>query len=83
MNSIEHEWQGFSKMVFHNTEPSSTQTAEMRKAFFAGAWAMFSMTEEIGCDHVTEEQGFAFLEARKAECLAFRDQLMREYSEQN
>lgn len=83
LKSIEQEWQGFSEMVFRNCRPSMTQIAEMRKAFFAGACAMFSAVEEIGDEHVTDGQGFAFLEARKAECLEFRDQLMREYSERN
>ena len=83
LKSIEQEWQGLSEMVFRSTRPGMTQICEMQKAFFAGAWAMFTAVEEIGEDHITEEQGFAFLESRKRECLEFREQIMREYSEQN
>lgn len=83
LKSIADEWEGFAAMVFRGTRPSATQIAEMRKSFFAGAWAMINAFEEIGMDHVTEEQGFAYVEARRAECLEFKEQLMRRYVEKN
>jgi hypothetical protein len=83
LKSIEEEWQGFAAMVFRNVHPSDTQLAEMKKAFFAGAWAMFCATAEIGCDHVSEDEGFAFLEARRSECEDFKRRLMAEYAGKN
>jgi len=83
LKSIQDEWDGFSQMVFANMKPAPTQVTEMKKAFFAGAWALFCALEEIGEPHISEAEGEAFLEARRAECLAFKKQLMREYAEQN
>jgi len=83
LNSIEVEWQGFAKMVFANMSPSKTQYVEMRKAFFAGAWALFNMTEEIGAPEVTEQQAVDHLEGIRTECLAYRAQLITEYGERN
>ena len=83
LKSIAEEWQGFSAMVFRGMNPTETQIAEMQKAFYAGAWAMFTACEEIGEDHVSEEEGFAFLSARREECLEFKRRLMAEYSERN
>lgn len=81
--SIEEQWQGFSAMVFRKTKPAPNQEAEMKKAFFAGAWAMFCGCEEIGEPQVTEEEGIAWLEARRQECMKFKDRVLREYAETN
>lgn len=83
LKSIEEEWNGFSAMVFRNFTPSKTQREEMKKAFFAGAWALFTALEYIGTDAVTEDQGEAYLEARRAECLAFKNQILGEYALRN
>jgi hypothetical protein len=83
LKSIEEEWQGLAAMLFRKKKPSKTQYDEMHKAFFAGAWALFCALEEIGKPHVSEAVGEAYLEARRAECLAFKDRLLREYAEQN
>ena len=83
LKSIEEEWAGFSAMVFANCSPSPTQVTEMKKAFFAGAWAMFTAIEEIGEPHITESDAFEYLESRRAECLAFKESIMREYAETN
>lgn len=83
LKSIEEEWQGFSVMVFHNTKPTDTQVNEMKKAFFAGAWSMFCAVEEIGEPHISEADGIAWLEARRAECLEFKKKIITEYSETN
>lgn len=83
LKSIEEQWQGFAAMVFKNMKPAENQVAEMRKAFFAGAWAMFSAVEEIGEPHVSEDQGHRWLEERRAECLEFKRRIITEYAEQN
>jgi hypothetical protein len=83
LKTIEQEWRGFAATVLPNFPPESAQYIEMKKAFFAGAWAMFAMTEEIGEDRITEEQGLQFLEERRAEILAFKDRLLAEYAGKN
>lgn len=83
LKSIEEQWQGFSEMVFRKTPAGEVQRKEMKKAFFAGAWALFCALEEIGEPHVSEAEAEAFLEARRAECLAFKKQMIREYAETN
>ena len=83
LKSIEQEWLGFAKMVFAKSKPSELQTTEMKKAFFAGAWAMFCATQEIGEPHVTESEALAFLDARKAECEEFKRRIIAEYAKTN
>jgi len=83
LNSIEHEWNGFAKMVFNGWTPSDVQVREMKKAFYAGAWALFTALQEIGEPHISESEGEAYLEARRAECLEFCRLLMAEYLERN
>lgn len=83
LKSIEEEWDGFASMVFRKMYPTQTQVVEMKKAFFAGAWSLFTAIEEIGEPHVSEDVGHQFLEARRAECLAFKDRMMKEYAESN
>lgn len=83
LNSIEHEWRGFSAMVFRELKPAHNQEAEMKKAFFAGAWALFCAVEEMGMPHVSEQECLAFLDARCAECLEFKKRMLAEYGETN
>ncbi len=83
LTSIEEQWQGFSAMVFAKMKPAETQVAEMKKAFFAGAWAMFCGAEEIGLPHVSEAQAMEWLEARRRECQEFKRKIITEYSERN
>lgn len=83
LNSIQVEWERFAEMVFRGMTPSETQREEMRKAFFAGAWLLLAALEEIGSDHVSEEEGERYLLSRKAECEEFATRLVREYAEKN
>ena len=83
LKSIEEQWQGFAAMVFKGMTPAPNQEAEMKKAFFAGAWAVFCAVEEIGEPHVPEAEGFKWLDERKAECLAFKRKILDEYAETN
>jgi hypothetical protein len=64
-------------------EPSKTQRVEMRKAFFAGAWALFNMMEQIGEPEISEQQGVDHLESIKVECRSFQASLIRQYGETN
>ncbi len=83
LKSIEEEWQGFAGMVFRGMTPSDTQLAEMKKSFFAGAWALFCMTQEMGEPHVSDREAMAFLSARRAECERFRQKILDEYANKN
>jgi hypothetical protein len=82
LKSIAEEWKGYWKMVAP-IRPAVNQAAETKQAFFAGAWALFTALEEIGEPHISETQGEQFLEARRAEMLAFKKQIMAKYCERN
>lgn len=83
MKSVAEEWEGFSVMIFRNTQPTETQVIEMRKAFFAGALAMLAATRRISEPEVSEDEGVAYMEARWQECQEFYRAMMREYSQKN
>lgn len=83
LNSIEHEWQRFSKMIFRGMNPSPTQVFEMKKAFFAGAWVIVNGAKEVGEPHVSEEEGIEYFKNLEQECLKFHKKLMQEYVEGN
>ncbi len=83
LKTIQQEWEGFSAMVLAKLDPSPTQVAEMKKAFFAGAWAMLSAFREIGEPHVSEEAGIQFIEDRQTEGKAFYRDLIKRYAESN
>ena len=83
LKSIEDEWQGFAKMIFHKMKPAENQEKEMKKAFFSGAWAMFTAMEEIGEPHISESFAHDYLSARRQEILKFKNKIMLEYAEGN
>ena len=83
LTSIDEQWQGLSEMVFAKIVPGETQVAEMKKAFFAGAWAMFCGIEQLGTPEVSEERGEAWLEERRLECMLFKKKRITEYAEKN
>jgi len=83
MKSIEEEWNGFSAMVFAKINPSSTQVEEMKRAFFAGAWAILCAVKRIGDPDISEEAGMAFLEERQSEGKQFYQDLIKRYAEGN
>jgi len=76
LNSIAKEWRGYASMVFDGKQPSPVQIEEMKKAFFAGFWSLFAALEQIGEPEISEKEGEAYLEARRAECVTFKDQLL-------
>lgn len=81
LKSIEEEWTGFAEMVIPKLTPQHVQYKEMKKAFFAGAWALHNAVVEIGEPHVSEQEGIEFLEKITAEIQEFKSQIMREYGE--
>lgn len=83
LKTIKEEWQGFASMVIPSASPGEVQYDEMKKAFFAGAWAVVTSLEEMGEPHISEFQAIKHLEAIKSECSEFSKELMREYRERN
>lgn len=84
LNSIEKEWQNFSKMVFSGCpNVSEQQRSEMKKAFFAGAFSLVQAVCELGEPHIPEAEGIRFMEARANEGRAFYKKLIKEYAEKN
>jgi len=80
LNSIEKEWERFAAAVFRGTLPSPVQVEEMKKIFFAGAFALFMALEEIGEPHISAEHGEKYLKSIKAECGRFYDRLKADCS---
>lgn len=56
MNTIEQEWQELASMIFSPTTPS-IQRKEMRRAFYAGAAAIFNMIS-TAVDDDTDDDSF-------------------------
>ncbi len=83
LNSIETEWHAFAGMVLAPLKPSETQFLEMRKAFYAGSYTMLCAVLEIGNPHASEAEAEAFLDARRAECNAFKTRLMADQLKRN
>lgn len=83
LKTIEEQWQEFAAMVFQGMTPAIGQSEEMKKAFFAGAWALFSSVVQIGTPEVSESEGYLFIKVWRAECLAFKKKIIDEYSETN
>lgn len=83
MKSIEQEWLSFSAMIFDKVNPAPNQVDEMRKAFFAGAWAMLCAVKRIGEPDISETAGMQYLEARQQEGERFYRDLITAYAEGN
>lgn len=71
---IASEWNKFEKAVMPPNAPA-VQRKEMRRAFYAGVWAMFQVAKELGEDSVSEEEGVKTLEEIEAECMEFMKQV--------
>lgn len=83
LKTIEQEWTEFSGMIFHKVKPAPNQVEEMKKAFFAGAYAILCAVRNVGEPEVSGAQGIEFLEARQQEGKKFYRELMRNYSQGN
>jgi hypothetical protein len=68
--SVEQQWEEFWQAVAPK-DASPIQQQEMRRAFYAGAWAMLMGCAGIGDDSVSEDAGVEQLEAWKQEMEAF------------
>lgn len=83
LKSIEDEWNGFSAMIFAKVTPAKNQESEMKRAFFAGAWAMLCAMREVGEPHISEDAGIQYFEDRQQEGREFYRDLITRYAESN
>lgn len=67
---IASEWNNFEKAVIPSNAPL-VQRKEMRRAFYAGAWAILQAAKELGDDSISEEAGVVALEAMEVEFVEF------------
>lgn len=76
MNTIQEQWESFRKAVIPPTA-GPVQVQEMRRAFYAGAEAMWRINMAIGEDSVSEDGGVAILEGVNQEIRQFVEQVQR------
>lgn len=73
-NLIASKWDQFDALVMPPGAPDR-QRQEMKKAFYAGAEAMFRIQYGIGDPGVTEDEGCAVLDSITTEMLEFAERL--------
>jgi hypothetical protein len=69
--TVKASWESFEEAVMP-PDAGRVQRQEMRRAFYAGAWAVLCTVREVGEESVSEADGVATLEAIKAELQAFQ-----------
>ena len=77
MKLIETEWMNYRNAVIPKNA-SSTQLQECRRAFFAGAWAYYSLlmnSLEPGTDETPQDM--ALMEKLDAEMREFKDRVVK------
>jgi hypothetical protein len=73
---IMQEWESFAAIAVP-ANAATNQAQEMRRAFFAGAYSMWSMVRDIGGDDVTELAGVELLESVNSEVMDFVRRMKR------
>jgi hypothetical protein len=76
MKSVAQNWTEFARAVLHpDAHPSQHQ--EMRRAFYAGAWAMLCEFVALGGPTVSEDSAIAYMDMVRKECEAFKRNVSR------
>ena len=70
MNTIQSEWECFKENVIPKNA-NNIQINEMKKSFYAGAYAAISTMIKISAEDVSEEAGIEIFETMKNECELF------------
>lgn len=83
LKSIEQEWSGFSQMIYAKMTPSPVQLEETKRAFFAGAWAIFCASKRIGDPDISEAEALKWFGDRQREGEEFYRELITKYAEGN
>ncbi len=71
MQTVWDLWQSFARDVIPPEAPP-IQRQEMRRAFYAAAWAVLQEVKVVGEESVSEEAGIAALQRMEAELCAFQ-----------
>lgn len=75
---FQEQWEEYDRRVIPLNAPP-TQRREMRRAFYAGAVALFSLVQALGDEDISEEAGAKALEALQAELESFLSQVGTRY----
>ena len=76
MNTVQEQWEIFSKQVVPKDAPA-IQVTEMRRSFYAGAESMLRIQWAIGDSAISEDAGVAILEGVHDECRRFADDVAK------
>ena len=69
-NTVKEEWDDFANAVLKPQNVSTTQYKEMRKAFYAGAWATLQACKRVANEE-TDEAAVGILDGMEKECAEF------------
>lgn len=75
-NHLQIAWRTYQRDVIPPGAPA-VQHEECRRAFYAGAMALFGLVTRVGADAVSEEAGAAFVEALNQELQAYGREMAR------
>lgn len=73
--TVKQQWDSFFEQVIPPTA-GAAQLQETRRAFYAGAWAMFCLIAASEADEAPPEQWAAYLEGLRKECMGFNEAIL-------
>jgi hypothetical protein len=73
--TLAKDWRDFYDSILKPINAPILQQVEMRRAFYAGAAAMFGLMMQVSADSVSEDEGERLLERLSAELDAFAEDL--------
>lgn len=71
MKTIEEEWQEFVRLASHEPQISDAQWAELKSAFFGGAFTMYLLLAELTEAHLSVEEHKAAVDSYRDEVESF------------
>lgn len=71
MRTIADQWASYDREVLLPAAVGEVQRTETRRAFYAGASALFALVSGLGIDDISEDQGADELEVLSQELQAF------------
>jgi hypothetical protein len=78
LKNLLNEWEGFEKNVVPRNAPS-VQRQEMRRAFYAGASAMFGLITNLDVENLGEKESAKVLDNLQSELQRFFSQVGKKY----
>lgn len=70
MAKLQEQWQSFDQAIIPKNAPP-IQRQEMRRAFYAGAFAMLNISKQLGDEDIDMDAGVAVLEGVEQEIQQF------------